>query len=1557
MLAMNRPLINLVRKLPLSMPLRILVTFGLSISIWAQDIQINEFLASNVRDFPEMYDFGDYNDWVELHNTSSSPILLDGYFLSDNLNDPLKWVLPTGASIPAQGYLLVWADDHDDGPGSIYTRETWPYADYSTRHYHTNFKLSKSGEEIVLAQADITSTTNFIPTESFWKYLDNGSNLDPSWIDNNYDDASWAEGQAELGYGDGDENTVVDYGGDSNQKYITTYFRKTFMATDLTGLSNLIARIKRDDGAVVYLNGNEVIRSNLPGGDITFETLASTAVSSGEEDAFYEYSLPTTELVAGENCLAVEIHQISGTSSDISFDLELIGVNYSEASIVDYVSFGEQVTDVSYGRPSGATNWTFFGEPTPGAENSTPASPGTDKTTSVESSVASGFHDGSISVTLLTAAPQAQIRYTLDGSRPGSSSPLHSGNITLDATTVLKARSFESGILPGDIMTASYFIDEQHFLPTISLVAEPPTLWDADIGIYENEYKQREIPVSIHYFQTDTEPGFSIDAGARLGGMNIWTKPQKPFTIYTRDRFGEDLIPYQIFKNKPISDFSRIVFRNGGDDWEETLLRDPMTGSLVNGMMDCGYMAYQPSALFLNGEYWGVYNIREKYNKRYFFENFGVDPDNIDHLEYGATQAGTRLLTIEGDQIAYNEFISFVQNSDLDQESVFAELSHRMNIDGFIDHIVMTLYGANTSWGHNREWWRPRGGDGQWQWLIVDVDRAFNPSNVNTNLLDNLLRDYHLFQYLMVSQRFQDRFLQRAAAHFNNTFMAERVESIVDSLSNAIYDEMPRHIGKWGLQGGISSMTSWENELEAIKTFAQNRTANLYNHFNNELSLDGTIEMNTATYISEGGHILINGVPQLSESQTGTYFRNKPIELTAVPAPGYEVIGWNGISDAATITYGCETDTSFIALFQPSPGNILPGQIQENTTLLGNQTYYVSENLHIPTGLTLTIEAGVEILMPEQGHIMVDGYLNINGTNASPVHISPNVAAGTVRWGGISFTSETDTSRINYLTLSGASKGVDPIIHRGAISGFNSNLIIDHLDIRDVLFPVYIEGGSVKLLNSSLRCEFISDFINVKRAEVLIDNCIFYGSQAPDTDAIDLDGVESGVVSNNHIYNFEGPNSDGIDLGEGCVDILITGNLIFHSSDKGVSVGQESTTTIERNLIVGCTWGVAVKDNSIAWLLNNTYVNNEISLVCFEKNVGNGGGEAWERNSIYSNSLISTLFVDEFSSQTVSYSLSDSELMTGTGNLFAQPQFIDPALYNFELAPGSPCINAGDPNDPNDDNGTPHDIGAYYTYSPDHYPFPIPGRFISFLKVNEFLASNSSSNADESGEYDDWIEIYNPTEETLNLSNLFLTDNPNNLTKWQLPEGSSDIEPGGFLLIWCDEDGSQGPLHANFKLSASGEFIALVDSNGLSVIDSLTFGPQSTDISWGRSPDGSNNWEQLSPTPGGSNSLLDVLSAPSLPQQFALHQNYPNPFNPSTTIRYELPEQTQVQVLIYDLRGRLIRTLVSESQTAGYKMLNWDGNNDNGISVSTGVYLYSIQTPDFQNTKKMVLLK
>ena len=113
---------------------------------------------------------------------------------------------------------------------------------------------------------------------------------------------------------------------------------------------------------------------------------------------------------------------------------------------------------------------------------------------------------------------------------------------------------------------------------------------------------------------------------------------------------------------------------------------------------------------------------------------------------------------VEGTLDHYSTMIDYIMNNDLNNAAIYNEIQQRMNVDSFIDHIIMTIYCANTSWGHNREWWRPREENGKWQWLIVDLDRGFNINNSNTNLVDNLKDDYELFQYLLSSPFFVDRF-------------------------------------------------------------------------------------------------------------------------------------------------------------------------------------------------------------------------------------------------------------------------------------------------------------------------------------------------------------------------------------------------------------------------------------------------------------------------------------------------------------------------------------------------------------------------------------------------------------------------------------------------------------------------------------------------------------------------------------------------------------------------------------------------------------------------------
>ena len=242
--------------------------------------------------------------------------------------------------------------------------------------------------------------------------------------------------------------------------------------------------------------------------------------------------------------------------------------------------------------------------------------------------------------------------------------------------------------------------------------------------------------------------------------------------------------------------------------------------------------------------------------------------------------------------------------------------------------------------------------------------------------------------------------------------------------------------------------------------------------------------------------------------------------------------------------------------------------------------------------------------------------------------------------------------------------------------------------------------------------------------------------------------------------------------------------------------------------------------------------------------------------------------------------------------------------------------------------------------------------------INEFLAKNNTVNVDEFSENDDWLELYNNSSDTINLHNHYLSDDLDNLTKWKFSDNDILVAPNDYLLIWCDNDESQGVLHTNFKLSGNGEFIALTNPDGVTVIDTLAFGEQLEDISFGRFPDGSSQWIEMSPSPGYSNiEGLSTNNSAMIPNKYYLYPNYPNPFNPITSFVYDLPKHSQVKVSIYNTLGREIKTLVNREQNNGSYIIQWDGSDAYGNRVSSGVYLYHLNANSFNQTRRMILLK
>lgn len=239
------------------------------------------------------------------------------------------------------------------------------------------------------------------------------------------------------------------------------------------------------------------------------------------------------------------------------------------------------------------------------------------------------------------------------------------------------------------------------------------------------------------------------------------------------------------------------------------------------------------------------------------------------------------------------------------------------------------------------------------------------------------------------------------------------------------------------------------------------------------------------------------------------------------------------------------------------------------------------------------------------------------------------------------------------------------------------------------------------------------------------------------------------------------------------------------------------------------------------------------------------------------------------------------------------------------------------------------------------------------LILNEFMASNTNTIFDENEEFEDWVELYNNSENPVNLQSFSLTDNLSEPEKFALPD--SVIQPFSHVLIWLDDDTEQGALHANFKLSKSGEFIGLYSNDLAQFVDSLSFGAQEDDISFARITDAYPIWQLVKPTPGTANVYTNSIDDEETfnPIKIQIASIFPNPFNPTTTIRFSLSKPGSVSLSVFDVVGRKVAEL--EKNTAfstGTHQIQW-----NASGFASGIYIIQLQSENFSDFKKVTLIK
>ncbi len=575
---------------------------------------------------------------------------------------------------------------------------------------------------------------------------------------------------------------------------------------------------------------------------------------------------------------------------------------YSPAGILlDSISFGSQFPDIAFGRVAdGAPQWSLLSTPTPGKPNRLDLYSGLHHTAVPETSHPGGMYYGTQYVTLSVTSPAARVYYTTDGSLPGTNATLYTIPIVISTSTAIRARSFEPGFLPSAVATWTLLIDEQSSLPLVSMVAEPDKLWDPEYGIYINEIKDVEIPMSIAMYEPDGSEAFSINAGAQIFGLNIFRFAQKPFSIFTRGKYGSDPVNYQIFPDTYINVFKNFVMRNGGDDWPDAHFRDGMSVKLLDGRMAIARQAYRPCLGFLNGRFWGIYNLREKVNEHYLAAHFGADPAAIDFLE---SDLGIPMQVIQGSSDHYTAMLDFIAANDMTLPANYAYIKTQMDVDSLLELLIAEVYTDNSSWYHNRKWWRPQTPEGKWRWILFDLERGFH--DPARNRVSDIYNNFDLFRMLCENPEFKRDFCQKLAAHLSSTFEAERVMHFIDEAQAVLSNDMPRHVAQWSSEGGIASMAAWESEVSGMRDFARGRPSVVYDNVKSLFGISGVCDVFLRATPSEAGFISAQGVTLPDTLTKARFFTDMPLTLAALPKPGYHFVQWN--------EYPMETVTLFPA--------------------------------------------------------------------------------------------------------------------------------------------------------------------------------------------------------------------------------------------------------------------------------------------------------------------------------------------------------------------------------------------------------------------------------------------------------------------------------------------------------------------------------------------------------------------------------------------------------------------------------------------------------------------
>lgn len=750
-------------------------------------VHITEIMASNRSICADAT--GLFHDWVELSNSGDVACDLSGWFLSDDADDLTQWKIPSRVLNPGESLVVFFAKNRD---GEIGGELFAPMA------------LSAAGDAVCLV-------------DPLGRLIE----------------------KVEFGPMDENKSLVIDP--ETGEQTVCVYPTPGFPNT--TDGYAAFAEQRQSSGAIAiwevmtandaYLSQSGEYYDWLEIKNISSEPVDLSAYSISDDSKRSDrYVLPDVTLQPGElYVLILSGHPEYSTKyyAHASFALNAQEDSlflFGNGELIDYVRLYRLPYHNSYGRTADGAGGFFYMDPTPGKENK----PGV-RMISAEpiASVPSGVYND-VSYLDVTLSAAGTIYYTTDCSDPDRNANLYTGPIRIDRTTVLRSVSYEQEKKESRIVTMSYLIGEQHDLPIVSLATDPEHLWGTT-GIYVDSVNRKEIehPASAAYFGPDGS--WATECGIKIHGVTSLMTDKKSFTLKFSGVYDGPL-HYDIFGDGAVTVFKSVLLRSDVEGRYSTFMRDDLMHRIAKQYSPT--MLSQNSkyvVLYLNGQYWGIYAIREQYTPFFYASNMGFPEDTVT-VRKKSVRAGITLY----------DALKYIKTNGVTTAEDYAYIAERLDMSSLIDWAIFEAYCGNTDIVGNIRYMYSTA-DGKWRIGLVDVDRGFFHMGMFNNVYD-APQFGMAFRTLLRNETFRGQFLNRMAELLKTGLSEQNVTEMIDRMAGEIRSEIPNEIERWG------APRNWEGMVEELRQYARDVKPTLINGIRRELGL--TDEEISAYFGTEG---------------------------------------------------------------------------------------------------------------------------------------------------------------------------------------------------------------------------------------------------------------------------------------------------------------------------------------------------------------------------------------------------------------------------------------------------------------------------------------------------------------------------------------------------------------------------------------------------------------------------------------------------------------------------------------------------------------------------------